>query len=152
RLNIRPVGARAVAQLRSGARDACLAGVAREIAAIVRKQRAPASARVRKAKARKPSASAVPDFSGEWEGMWLSMQADRAHHAKLVIREKHGGAFSALMRVTYERSRQQTIVDETLAGAIGDERTLSLIGIEATYVQKGASALYSLDKFNLKIS
>jgi hypothetical protein len=93
----------------------------------------------------------VPDFSGVWQGMWLSMKTERGHHASLVIPVQHGPTFSASMTVTYERSGRQTVVEETLTGAIID-RTLSLIGVSYKYVERGASSSYSLDNFSLKVS
>lgn len=101
--------------------------------------------------ARELSTDAVPDFSGVWQGMWLSVKTERGHHASLVIPEAHGPSFTASMTVTYERSGHQTVIEETLTGAIAD-RMLSLIGVGYKYVERGASSLYSLDNFSLKAS
>lgn len=93
----------------------------------------------------------VPDLSGVWQGKWLSIQREREHRATIVIPTDHNSTFSASMTVTYERFEKQTIVEETLTATI-TEHALSLIGVNYTYVQQGASSSYSLDKFDLRLS
>ena len=93
----------------------------------------------------------VPNLSGVWQGKWLSIQREREHHATIVIPVEHGSTFSASMTVAYERQAKQTIVEETMTATIV-ERALSLIGVNYTYVQQGASSSYSLDNFNLRLS
>jgi hypothetical protein len=57
----------------------------------------------------------------------------------------------ASMTVQFVREGQRTIVQETLAGiASGSE--LSLTGVNYTYVERGSSAAYSLDGFELRLS
>lgn len=97
------------------------------------------------------SAESPLDLSGVWQGTWLSIQLEREHRATLVIPTEHGTVFTASMTIVYERSGQQTIVEETLTATIVD-RALALIGVNYTYVQKGASSSYSLDNFNLKVA
>jgi hypothetical protein len=78
------------------------------------------------------------------------MKREREHQAKLVIPVGHGPTFTATMTVTYDRSGQTSIVEETLTATIV-ERVLSLIGVNYSYVQRGASVSYSLDSFNLSV-
>lgn len=94
---------------------------------------------------------AVPDLSGVWEGKWLSVQREREHRATIVIPVEHGSTFSVSMTVVYEKSEKRTIVVEILTATVV-ERSLSLIGVNYTYVQQGASSSYSLDNFNLRLS
>ncbi len=105
-----------------------------------------------------PPASPVPseasvqveaDLGGVWHGVWLSVRSDRKHDAVLAIPNEHGRSFTASMTVTYERNGQQTILQETLAATLHDG-TLTLTGVNYTYVQRGNSAGYSLDSFVLK--
>jgi hypothetical protein len=91
------------------------------------------------------------DLSGVWYGTWSSIKKEREHQATLVIPAAHGSNFTASMTVTYERLGQQTIVQETLT-AVLRERTLSLAGVNYTYVQQGSSFSYSLDSFDLRVS
>ncbi len=91
------------------------------------------------------------NFSGVWNGTWISIQKEREHKAMLVIPPNHGSHFTAPMTVTYERLELQTIVQETLAGDVHDSR-LSLTGVNFIYVEKGSSSSYSLDSFNLALS
>jgi hypothetical protein len=67
----------------------------------------------------------------------------------LEIPADHGANFTATMIVTYERADQQTIIEETLTAAYRDN-SLSLTGVSYTYIHRGASAVYSLDNFELR--
>jgi hypothetical protein len=89
------------------------------------------------------------DLSGKWRGEWLSIKTSRRHIATLEIPEDHGPNFTATMTVTYERADQQSIVEETLTGSYRGA-SLSLTGVSYTYVHRGASAVYSLDRFELE--
>jgi hypothetical protein len=91
------------------------------------------------------------DFSGVWNTSWLSIKNQRKHEATLVIPREHGRNFTAPMTVAYERGNQQTIVQETLTGS-AHGLTLTLMGVNYTYVQQGNSRSYSLDSFELKLS
>lgn len=93
----------------------------------------------------------VLDLSGVWHGTWLSIRQERRHDAVLIIPKDHGRSFTASMTVTYERSGQQTIVQETLSATL-DGDALTLTGVNYTYVERGASAAYSLDSFAVKPS
>jgi hypothetical protein len=95
------------------------------------------------------SVRAEVDLSGVWHGVWLSVLRDRKHDAVLAVPSQHGQSFTASMTVTYERNGQQTIVQETLDATLRDS-TLTLTGVNYTYVQRGDSAGYSLDSFVLK--
>ena len=88
------------------------------------------------------------DFSGVWNGSWISVKAQREHKATLVIPPKHDSHFTASMTVRYERNQEQTIVQESLTGSVRDTK-LSLTGISYTYIEKGGSSGYSLDSFEL---
>ena len=96
-------------------------------------------------------AQVVLDLSGVWHGTWLSIRHERRHDAVLVIPKGHGLSFTASMTVTYERSGQQTIVQETLSATLQGD-TLALTGVNYTYVERGASGSYSLDSFAVKPS
>jgi hypothetical protein len=103
---------------------------------------------------RKPtqqSIAPVPDLSGAWQGRWLSVRREREHLANLVIPVGHGLSFTASMTIAYERSGQKTIVEETFTAKLV-ESALSLVGVDYTYVQRGAASYYTLDNFNLKVS
>lgn len=91
------------------------------------------------------------DLSGVWFATWLSIKREREHKAILVIPANHGPSFTASMTVTYERQSRQTIVQETLTGSFRDS-TLYLTGVNYTYVERGNSASYSLDSFELERS
>lgn len=91
------------------------------------------------------------DLSGVWFATWLSIKREREHKATLVIPAEHGASFAASMTVAFNRSDQQTIVHETLTGALRDG-ALSLTGVNYTYVQQGSSSSYSLDSFELSPS
>lgn len=93
-------------------------------------------------------ASPVLDLSGVWHGTWLSVKRGRRHDSTLVIPKGHGPSFTASMTITYERNGQQTIVQETLSATLHAE-TLTLTGVNYTYVQRGESAFYGLDSFVL---
>jgi hypothetical protein len=88
------------------------------------------------------------DLSGVWHATWQSIKLELEHKATLVIPANHGSSFIASMTINYERSGQQTIVQETLTGTFRDNK-LSLTGVNYTYVQQGASVFYSLDSFEL---
>jgi len=91
------------------------------------------------------------DFNGVWQTTWISIKKQREHEAQLVIPSKHGRNFMASMTVRFMREEQWTIVQETLAGtARGSD--LSLTGVNYTYVERGSSASYSLDAFELRLS
>jgi hypothetical protein len=97
----------------------------------------------------KASSLGLPDLTGAWRTSWLSIRAEREHTATLVIPANHGPDFTASMTVTYERQSQKTIVHETLTGSFHDG-ILRLTGVNYTYIERGGSALYSLDDFVLK--
>jgi hypothetical protein len=90
------------------------------------------------------------NLGGVWHGMWFSVLRNRKHDAVLAIPNEHGRSFTASMTVTYERNGQQTIVQETLTATLQDG-TLTLTGVNYTYVQQGNSSGYSLDSFVLKL-
>lgn len=96
------------------------------------------------------SMAALPrlDLSGEWQGSWLGMASDLEHQATLVIPLHHGNAFTARVTVAYERSAQRTMVEEALSATING-RSLALVGVNYSYVERGASVAYSLDSFHL---
>jgi hypothetical protein len=92
--------------------------------------------------------SEVVDLSGVWYATWLSITREREHQATLVIPTVHGFNFTASITVTYNRHGKQTIIEETLTAALRNG-TLSLTGVNYTYVQQGNSSSYSLDSFEL---
>lgn len=94
---------------------------------------------------------ALVSLSGVWRAGWLSIRHERLHQCTLVIPEEHGPEFTASMTVAYQRDDLQTIVEETLRGTL-QKRSLSLAGVSYTYVQRGRSAGYSLDTFELTLS
>lgn len=98
---------------------------------------------------RPPVASEI-DLSGVWHGTWLSIRREREHSAVLVIPKNHGESFTASMTVTYSRNEKETIVQETLTASHA-AAVITLVGVNYTYVQQGASAAYSLDSFELKV-
>src|SRR5262249_48319093 len=70
----------------------------------------------------------LPDLSGVWTTSWESVVSGRRHDATLMIPPNHGKDFTAAMTVVYVRDEQQTIVQETLTGAIR-ENNVALTGI-----------------------
>jgi hypothetical protein len=94
---------------------------------------------------------AGPDLSGVWSTTWLSVSLGIEHKANLVIPAKHGRSFTASLVVTYERSGQRTVVQETMTGMFRDA-SLSLAGVNYTYLERGASRFYSLDNFELTLA
>ena len=66
-----------------------------------------------------------------WDVTWQSIKREREHKATLVIPADHGSSFTASMTITYERSGQQTIVQETLTGTFRENK-LSLVGVNYT--------------------
>ena len=101
---------------------------------------------------RAPAAPAGPwpELGGVWQGDWISPA--RIHRATLVIPNGHGQRFTASLTVTYDKAGQQTIVEETLSADFAQPALLSLVGINYTYVQQGASASYTLDSFRLHVA
>jgi hypothetical protein len=96
------------------------------------------------------SDSAAPiDLSGVWYTTWSSVKRQREHQATMVIPTGHRAIFTASMTVTYERSGKQSIVQETLSATFRND-TLSLRGVNYTYIEQGASTGYVLDNFDLK--
>jgi hypothetical protein len=93
---------------------------------------------------------ATPDLAGVWTTAWMSIKMNRPHRGDLVIPANHGRSFTAPMVVTYERAGQQSIVRETMNGTLADN-SLTLTGVSYSYVERGASAVYSLDNFELKV-
>ncbi|MBM3393908.1 MAG: hypothetical protein FJY37_04600 [Betaproteobacteria bacterium] len=100
---------------------------------------------------RSEAASLPASFTGLWQASWLSIQKEREHTVVLQIPENHGREFSATATITYWKDQQQTVVVETLKGSLPEDR-LTLIGVNYTYLQRGASTGYSLDRFNVSIS
>jgi hypothetical protein len=88
------------------------------------------------------------EIGGVWHGKWLSIRREREHTAVLSIPSGHDTNFTASMTVSYIREGQQTIVLETMTGNISETK-LFLTGVNYTYIQKGSSAIYSLDNFEL---
>lgn len=100
----------------------------------------------------KPAEDFVPlSLAGVWRGSWISIQKEREHKATLVIPEDHGSEFTASMTVAYWRDGKQTVVEETLKGFLAG-RKLSLTGVNYTYVERGTSVGYTLDKFDLIVT
>lgn len=96
--------------------------------------------------------SFVPtSIAGAWRASWISVLKEREHMASMVIPADHGTEFTASLTVAYWKGTQQTVVEETLKGNL-DQTHLSLAGVNYTYVQRGASAGYALDKFDLTLS
>jgi hypothetical protein len=89
------------------------------------------------------------DLSGVWYATWLSIKREREHQATMVIPTGHRAIFTASMTVTYERSGKQSIVQETLSATFRDD-SLTLRGVNYTYIEQGASRGYVLDNFDLK--
>ncbi|MFZ5638240.1 MAG: nucleoside 2-deoxyribosyltransferase [Pseudomonadota bacterium] len=91
------------------------------------------------------------DLAGVWRGSWISVNKEREHTATLVIPEDHGVDFTASLTVAYWKESQQTVVEETLKAFLADSK-LHLTGVNYTYVERGASVGYTLDKFDLVVS
>jgi len=91
------------------------------------------------------------DLSGVWQCNWISVRKEREHRATLIIPVDHGSAFTTSMTVVYEKEGLNTIVEETLKATLTD-RALSLVGVNYTYIEQGASTGYSLDTFTLIVS
>jgi hypothetical protein len=87
-------------------------------------------------------------LAGIWRTSWISFKLEREHVATLIIPEGHGAEFTASLTVAYVRDGEQTVVEETLKGYLSD-RKLSLTAVNYTYVQRGRSVGYNLDKFDL---
>lgn len=98
-----------------------------------------------------PPVPSSPDISGVWQGHWISVHRERNHAATLIIPTDHGSEFTASLTVVYEKSGARTIVEETLTATIV-AKALSLVGVNYTYIQQGASSSYSLDSFNLNVA
>lgn len=99
-----------------------------------------------------PADELVPlSLTGVWHGSWISILKEREHKATLVIPEDHGSEFTASLTVAYSRNSKQTVVEETLKGFL-EGRKLSLAGVNYTYVERGTSVGYSLDKFDLVLT
>jgi hypothetical protein len=107
---------------------------------------APAHALVRSA----PELSAI-SLAGIWRTSWISFKQEREHVATLIVPEGHGTEFTASLTVAYEKEGEQTVVEETLKGYLSG-RILSLTAVNYTYVQRGRSVGYNLDKFDLFVS
>ena len=90
-------------------------------------------------------------LTGVWHAKWISVRQEREHAVTLVIPEDHTVEFTASLTVAYWKSNQQTVLEETLKGLLSG-RKLSLSGVNYTYVERGASVGYSLDKFDLVVS
>ena len=88
---------------------------------------------------------------GVWHASWISVQKEREHKATLVIPEDHGVEFTASVTVSYWKGAIKTVVEETVKGILVN-RNLSLMGVNYTYVERGISTGYSLDKFDLVLS
>jgi hypothetical protein len=67
-----------------------------------------------------------------------------------MIPPNHGKDFTAAMTVVYVRDEQQTIVQETLTGAIR-ENNVALTGISYSFVEQGTARTYGLDAFELTV-
>jgi hypothetical protein len=91
------------------------------------------------------------DLAGVWRASWISVKKEREHEATLVIPQGHGDDFTAALTVAYWKDTEQTVVEETLKAFLSGSK-LSLTGVNYTYVQRGASVGYSLDKFDLTLS
>lgn len=87
-------------------------------------------------------------LAGVWRASWISVKKEREHMATLVIPEDHGQDFTASLTVAYWKDSAQTVVEETLKAFLSGGK-LSLTGVNYTYVQRGASVGYTLDKFDL---
>lgn len=90
-------------------------------------------------------------LAGVWHGSWISILKEREHNATLVIPENHGPEFTASMTVAYWKENKQTVVEETMKGFI-DGLKISLTGVNYTYIERGTSVGYSLDKFDLLLA
>jgi nucleoside 2-deoxyribosyltransferase len=90
-------------------------------------------------------------LTGIWRTSWISFKQEREHVATLIIPEGHGAEFTASLTVAYVRDGEQTVVEETLKGYLSG-RSLSLTAVNYTYVQRGKSVGYNLDKFDLTVS
>jgi len=90
-------------------------------------------------------------LAGIWRARWISIKRGREHTATLVVPEGQGNEFTASLTVTYDVSGEQTVVEETLKGELVGRR-LSLVGVNYTYVQRGKSSGYALDKFDVVLS
>jgi hypothetical protein len=91
------------------------------------------------------------NLSGVWHGSWISVRTECNHDATLVIPTDHGSTFAASMTIVYEKLGRQTIVEETLTATLV-ARAVSLVGVNYTYIQQGASSRYSLDSFDLNVA
>lgn len=91
------------------------------------------------------------ELAGAWRASWISVKKEREHMATLVIPAGHGSDFTASLTVAYWKDSEQTVVEETVKAFLAGSK-VSLTGVNYTYVQRGSSIGYSLDKFDLVAS
>jgi len=91
------------------------------------------------------------DLAGAWRTTWISVKKEREHMATLVVPEGHGSDFTASLTVAYWKESQLTVVEETVKVHL-DGVKLSMTGVNYTYVERGASLGYTLDRFDLQVS
>jgi nucleoside 2-deoxyribosyltransferase len=89
------------------------------------------------------------DISGNWKATWKRSTGKIDYEGVIYITQQEE-KLSATMTTTYKRAQARTIVQEVLTGTIqGIEVFLN--GVSYTYIEQGASNLYHLDNFKLKL-
>lgn len=92
----------------------------------------------------------IPIVSGNWKGTW-KREVGKIDHVGTLILFQEENKVTGMMNITYIKTGNLTIVQETLTGVVM-KNEITLNGVSYTYVQRGNSNFYNLDNFNLELS
>jgi len=96
----------------------------------------------------KRTKEAIPKLSGTWEGSFTVGDMD---HKGIMNIDQKDGELSGIMTITYIIDRTPTVVQEVFSGMVKGS-SVTLNGVNYTFVQRGKSETYYPDNFDLTLS